>query len=508
MPADNDLDPLDRWLSQPVWPMSPPDGTFDRITKQARRRRARRTITAVASAAAAVAAIGVAVPLSLSSTLGPSPSGSNVAAGSTTSLSASGSQSVEGTATHRASPNPAVSRRPSSATSSAPSTSTGPTGIASPGYLPGNFVPSSVTWVSSSDGYVIGQAGTPGTCGISGNSDICTSMAVTHDAGKTWKGVNPPLSSAASGTTGVSGVRFLNGDDGWVYGPELWYTANGSAAIPSWTKADTGGQIVTDLETAGDQAFAIFATCPPAVSQASIAYACTSFTLKTSVAGSSTWTGVSGIPAALAPNPVAHAGRAELVLANSAGEGFLVTPQNVLYTGPLNGGAWHSVGALPCTAFEAYLNNSIARPLLLATAGLLNDGQVRLALSCSHTHAPGSVDTSLWTSNDSGQHWTRQPQLGSAEGGNDTTIGIPASMTAVGNQSVILATSKGIYYVPLSGGTKWQGASLGGSVPADGFSYVGMTNFTQGVAIGDPAGTRIWMTSDGGQSWRPVPIQS
>jgi hypothetical protein len=498
MPADNDLDPLDRWLSQPVWPMSPPDGAFDRITKRARRRRVRKTVTAAASAAAVAAAIAVAVPLGLSAGLASSTSSSDAAAG-VSRTAGSGLHSVQGTGTKAPTASPTVTQAPSSASSAASGagTSPGPTGIASPGYLPANFVPSSVTWVSASTGYVIGQAGTPGTCGAQGNSDICTSLAVTHDTGQTWSGLAAPSTGAASGVTGVSGVRFLNDDDGWAYGPELWYTTNGSASIPAWTKVNTGGQIVTALETADDQAFAIFATCPADVTQAEIAYQCTSFTLKTSVPGSSVWKNVSGVPAGLTPNAV-YRGGAELVLANSAA-GFFVSPQNVLYSGPLNGGAWHEVGALPCSASAAYLNNGIAHPLLLATAGSLNDGAVRLALTCAHNQAPSGVYTNLWLSSNSGSSWTQPTTDGAA-------IGTPASMTAVGNQSVILATSTGIYYLPLDG-SQWQQAAIDGTAPANGFSYVGMTTYTQGVAIGDPAGTQIWMTTDGGQTWQPAPIQ-
>ena len=42
-----------------------------------------------------------------------------------------------------------------------------------------------------------------------------------------------------------------------------------------------------------------------------------------------------------------------------------------------------------------------------------------------------------------------------------------------------------------------------------GFSYVGMTELGQGVALsGNPGMHEIWMTTDGGQTWQPRPIQS
>ena len=63
MPADNEHDPLDRWLNQQVRPLPPPPGTFELITRRARRRKLRKAAVSVASAAAVAAAVAVAVPL-------------------------------------------------------------------------------------------------------------------------------------------------------------------------------------------------------------------------------------------------------------------------------------------------------------------------------------------------------------------------------------------------------------------------------------------------------------
>ena len=63
MPADDELDPLDRWLSQQVRPLPPPSGTFELISKRARRRKIRKTVVSLASAAVVAAAVGVAVPV-------------------------------------------------------------------------------------------------------------------------------------------------------------------------------------------------------------------------------------------------------------------------------------------------------------------------------------------------------------------------------------------------------------------------------------------------------------
>src|SRR6267154_926704 len=91
---------------------------------------------------------------------------------------------------------------------------------AGPGPVPGNFRPTSVTFVGPRTGWVIGQALTPGHCA----SQFCTSVARTDDAGKTWTGVPAPMAGAADGALGLSQIRFLNTKDGWAYGPQLYAT--------------------------------------------------------------------------------------------------------------------------------------------------------------------------------------------------------------------------------------------------------------------------------------------
>ena len=91
------------------------------------------------------------------------------------------------------------------------------------GSVPSHFQPSSVTFVNAGTAWVIGQAGTPGTC-ANKNHYICTSIARTDNAGANWQGGPAPDTKGPSGATGVSGIRFLNPTYGWAFGPELWST--------------------------------------------------------------------------------------------------------------------------------------------------------------------------------------------------------------------------------------------------------------------------------------------
>ena len=72
------------------------------------------------------------------------------------------------------------------------------------------------------------------------------------------------------------------------------------------------------------------------------------------------------------------------------------------------------------------------------------------------------------------------------------------------------AQSSGGIYLLSPGATQWQAARLSDpSGKTYGFTYVGMTSATQGVALGgNPDLHAIWMTTDGGQTWQVRPIQS
>jgi hypothetical protein len=483
MPADNELDPLDRWLKQQVRPLPPPSGTFELITRRARRRRIRKAVVSVASAAAVAVAVAVAVPVGMSLNLTTTPTNASLA-GSGATQSSGATHSPLGTAAKEAS-RPASSSTAATAGSSAESY----------GPVPPNFVPSSVTWDSASTGWVLGQAGTPGTC-VNANPYICTSIARTSDGGSTWVGIHAPSAGAPSGATGVSELRFLDGVNGWAFGPELWSTHNGGI---TWTQVNTGGQLVTDLETVGNNAYALFATCgDPQTAWKLIDHSCSSFTLEATPAGADDWAHVSGVPAQL---PVSAVDGGAGMIEFTGTTGYLITPDNTLYSGPVKGGTWHQVSALPCLPGTTYLNNGVAHPVLFAPAGQTTSGSARLALMCDvrASGAGGKVAISGWMSDNDGVSWTPQPNARIA------VIGEPQSLTATSAGTLILATSSGIYLLPL-GASQWQAATLTGAAGTRaaqyGFTYVGMTTPGQGVALGgNPSEDGIWMTNDAGATW-------
>jgi hypothetical protein len=464
MPGNDQHDPLDSWLNEQVRPLPPPPGTFELITRRARRRKLRKLAVTVASAAAVAAAVAVAVPNVIALNVTPShESGNSVAIGRSTTPSGGGTESANGSASPVASP----------ATAS-------PLPLAEPsGAVPPNFQPSSVTFVSPTTGWVIGQAGTPGTC-QNANPDICTSIARTNDAGKTWQGGPAPDTSGPSGAQGVSGLRFLDGVNGWAFGPELWATHDEGR---TWTKVDTHGQRVTDLETAGDRAYALFATCS-GTNADRFAMNCTSFTLMTTTATSDDW-----VPAGGATTGLTNGGSpTSAVLALTGSAGYLLAPDGTLYSGPL-GGAWQRAGTAPCKPGTPQADG------LPGDAWLALVDSTHLALNCQGISATSPPE--VYTSGDGGQAWQRSAAAWSGISGS----GVVTSFAAAPDGTLVLATTHGLYVLP-AGDSQWKAAAA--NAPAGGFSYVGMTTDSQGVAL--PASTslhEIWMTFDGGLTWAP-----
>jgi len=461
MPADDQRDRLDGWLEQQVRPLPPPEGTFELITRRARRRKLRKLAISVASAAAVVAVAVVVTPPLMSLRVTPTQVAGPAANGQRPTPSG-GTAQPAGTGSRYTPPTP----------SNSPITAAGPSGP-----VPPNFQPVSVTFVSTTTGWVIGQAGTPGKC-ANKNPYVCTSIARTSDAGKTWSGGPAPATTAPSGARGVSGIRFLDGTNGWAFGPELWATHD---AGRTWAQIPTNGARVTDLETAGDRAFALWATCPGG-SGTAFAAGCTSYTLMTTTARSDHWATVGG-----ATNGLTAGGAAtSAVLALFGKTGYLLAPDGTLYSGQLDG-AWQRVGTARC------------QPGPASPSGL--PGSALLALASSTTvvvacNAPGGVQ--VYTSANSGATWDTQPASAWSAVGEAASA---TSLAAAPDGTLTLAAGNGVYIFP-AGASQWKQAQVH-NAPNGGFGFVGMTSSKQGVALpADAALHEVWMTFDGGLNWK------
>jgi hypothetical protein len=458
MPDRND--DVDAWLSQRIEPLPPPPGTFDLIKRRARRRKFRKLAITAGSAAVIVAA-AVTVPQVVNlPVLNPKPTAAPVAGAHNATTSPPASSSTSGNA-------------------SAAASSAVPTGL---GPVPGNFRPTSVTFVGPRTGWVIGQALTPGHCA----SQFCTSVAVTRDAGKTWAGVPAPMAGPADGASGLSQIRFLDLKNGWAYGPQLYAT---HTAGKTWAQVDTGGLRVTALETVGDRVFAVWASCTgdgPAY-----AVNCTRFTLYSALASGGTWAPVGASTTGLTNGAASEA--AQLVLTGS--RGYLLAPGGELYSGPVDGsGPWTRVSSLvaSCPVGPARGNGQPTGALL----GAVNTSDLLLACVSASSGTSPSVSTQqkyVYSSKNGGRSWAQMTTAPAA----GVAFGLAASPT----ESVMLATDQGIDLLP-AGEMSWRTADVRGGAPAGGFRYIGMTTDEQGIALpADPSAGTVWFTFDGGQSW-------
>ncbi len=472
-------DRLDTWLSTEVEPLTPPPGTFGRIRKRARRRKAGRALMSAAGVVIVVAA-AFAVPR----VAGPLLQGSR---GQENPPAAAGPASP--TARPQITGGGNGSLNANSGTKVPPPTSSlSPGGSGSP--VPANFQPTSVTFVGPHIGAVIGQAGTPGRCA----SAYCTSLAATSDYGSSWYGVSAPLTGPPAGALGVSQIRFLDLRDGWAFGPQLWVTHDGGA---HWAQQQTYGLRVTDLETAGNRAFAVFAACTG--SGPAFAANCTRFTLYTAPASGGPWQPVPG-PTANLQAASGSPASASLILAGgqNGGTGYLLSPSGVLFSGPLHGGAWNAVSHSGVCAPGA------AGPAGQPTSALVAGDSARLVLVCTSATST-SDDTQKKTvteSTNGGVSWSG--------GGTAPVAGLAASVSLQG-ALVVLATDAGIY-LSGNGGASWQltqPSPAGAAAGAPGFRYVGMTSPSDGVALPADAGLHeVFITTDGGSTWRPHAVSA
>jgi hypothetical protein len=488
--VSNPRDEVDAWLHDDVEPLAPPPGTFERVSRKARRRKVRRA--AVSAAGAAVIVAGLAVSPQIISALTQHPAGRHAPL-------AAGHTSVPATRPART-----VSPRGTSAAQSAtpePTASSSLSAVPSGDPVPVNFQPTSVTFVSQDIGAVLGQAGTPGHCAGGVN---CTSLAGTNDYGRSWFGVSAPPTVAPDGSAGVSQLRFLNLSQGFAFGPELWTTVNGGA---HWSRVSLPpGTRVTDLETLDGRVFALWARCTGAGPD--FTAGCTSFTLRTALAGGGPWRRVGG---AVSLTAGGRAASASLLLAGgttdnpASATGYLLAPDGKVLSGNLTSPTWATDSTAPCAP-------GAAQPGAQPSGALMAAGSGDLFLLCPNatTSTPASPSAggparTLYVSADGGKTWLPRSAA--------PALGTPASLAAAAGNLVVLATSEGIEVSP-DGGQSWQitlratGGLQATKGPPGGFSYVGMTEATQGVAVpANPVLHQVWFTRDGGQTWQPSTVQ-
>jgi hypothetical protein len=466
---DEPRDDIDTWLETRVTPLQPHPGTFEQIRRRARRRKTARAALTAAGAVVVLAGAITVPRLILNGPVGSTP----IAQPRSTATA------------QESSPGPA---RPSvNGTGGQDASSATPTPTSAP--VPANFAASSVTFVSTNTGWVIGQAGTPGHCGPPRAYD-CTSVAITNDGGSIWHGSHAPVTGAPNGGTGVGQIRSLDGTSAWAFGPQLYATHDGGQ---TWAHIPTRGMRVTGLETVNHMVYAVWARCES--TGPDFAAGCTTFSLYSSPAGHDDWSPVPGATGMQASGGAP--GSAQLVLTGTTG--YLMTPGGQLVSGPVTRPArWGTVTtlagvpmSLPCAPGAAETGGHPLQAMLASTGP-----GTGLVLLCADQASGNQQAKTLYYSADGGRSWSPE--------GSAPARGIAMSLSGTPTGPVLVATGSGIDFSTNAPGTSgaltWRTAR--GATAAGGYSFAGMTTSLQGVAVpADVTLYAVWFTYDGGAHW-------
>ena len=390
-------------------------------------------------------------------------SGGEAAAGSpTASSSGPATSGGAGSAPASAGTGAASAAAAAPTTSATTSTVTVPSG----GPVPLGFAATSVTFVSPQEAFVLGTA----PCAKA----PCTSILRTLNRGASWRGLPAPVVPLAtlSEATGpaVWGIRFANPSDGFVFGNGLWETTDGGER---WSPAISPGSSIESLEVIDDQVLAITGGCVPGGGCAQQG------TLSRRPLAGGAWHVVAPVSGRGA---IATQARVAAVL---DGDGVIVTA---------NGGVSAVTQAGPCGTAGLY-----------PAVSLVVTGPTGLAVLCAGNGAAGSVDKTVFVSDDLGAHWT---ETGSPARGGD-----PEGMSAGSASQFVVAAASGasMLYYSADGGARWSTAYYEGDGGL-GFNDLGFTTPSDGVVVYGPAVSDdnvesrpgwLLLTSNGGASWQP-----
>lgn len=322
------------------------------------------------------------------------------------------------------------------------------------GPVPRGFEPASVTFVSASDGWVLGTA----PCAHA----PCTSVVRTTDGGKTWVGIPAPAFKLASydSSAGLVRLRFADQLDGFAFGSQLWATHNGGA---SWHRVRQVPGYIVDLEASAGVVYAA-------------SYTSGRLAIYRSPAHTDSWRRVPGLPAV-----------------STGGELGMITLHGTA--------AWIILGSrlYSSQAGSGWVQDSVTCPRYLVPVSVGAYSSRQITLLCVGDPAMGSTLKVLYSSSDGGIHFTR---VGDVPLGGDG--GLLAEPTPA---HLFVATSSGAtwLYVSTNGGRSWH-QRLWLADGGKGWSDFGFTTATQGVAVeGRPAlGSRMFLTKNAGATWQAV----
>jgi hypothetical protein len=371
--------------------------------------------------------------------------------------------SVAGTTSTTAPPTSTSGGAPGPTTTSTTATaapSNGPRG----GPVPAGFVPASVTFVSLTQGWVLGTAPCP--------AQPCTSVVRTADGGKTWTGIPAPKATLNDATAGVRAIRFADARDGWAFGPSLWSTHDGGA---TWHHVSVPGL------PAGSQVVSLEAATG-AVHLAALGEGDGLLHIATSLVGVDAFT-LSPASQHIGGGPVPTA---QIVLYGSSG--WLIQVDRTVVGGARYASATWQGWTPPCATVQG--------PAVMAAA--------------SPSQLVAACNVGEWGGSPAGEHLYTSSNGGStfADAGAIPIMSVDAIAASSKSVAVVAGQiSDGLALKRTTDGGKTWTQVFTGTAPG-GWADLGFTSPSQGVVVDtggqNNAGAQLLMSSDAGATWRAV----
>jgi hypothetical protein len=343
---------------------------------------------------------------------------------------------------------------------------------------PTGFDANSITWLSPSEGWIMGAA----SCA----TGTCTEVMRTTDGAKTWNMVGTipaPIPTAPNyGSSGVTEIRFATAEVGFAFTPDLYRTTNGGQTWTLMTIPGKGAQ-VTAVAANSSRAYAVVSKCAYKTGLCRKQFA---FWRSDSLT-SSKWSLVMDLPSVLSTD-IATYGPSVYVIASTA----IVTPTPDSFYASTDG-LHFSARPDPCDT-----SHLVALTQAVPTSG------TDVTLLCVGPAQQLAAVKAVYRSTDTGEH---DVSLGSPGiNGNDGDLAVSPS----GEMAVASVSADSLMYVNDKGGTTWT-CSVNKSDGGLGFNDVVYRNDHQVWVVYAPAQNfvsvgQVWESPDNGRHWVVVSV--
>lgn len=313
-------------------------------------------------------------------------------------------------------------------------------------------------------------------------------VSATADGGNRWSTparVGPSYQPSNGDAPRV--IRFLNGNDGFVYGGSIGLMTHDGGQ--TWTGLGFQPVFVNGIIGSGQAAWAFTYPCPKGT--------LCSYEERITRDGGRTWSAGQPLPLGFSPFDaviigMGNARTSELLVSSTAGDMVITS----------NGGKTFRSIPSQCkdNPFRSWVATSDGNELWVLCAGypLIQPAPTSQATPTakptSSATGPDSSPKALYVSQDGGLTWSRKAT--SQAGGKLPTGGMQGAIVSTRLHTLLLAVDPSPVLITTDAGSNWTQVP---TPPAEGVLWFRFFNQTTGWAIGALGG--VWWTTDGGLSW-------